>query len=208
MGKNNLYRYFPLFLMLLVPVPGRFVYGFTLIVEFLLLVLVGILMNYLSSLLKLNQMRSVIILSSLISFTVIYRQIIVMMCSEVALVLNFLFYLPATSVLLMGIIFTQKKYSLIQNLRKNLFECALFSVFGFLFFLFRDIACWGTFTFFGAGHRIYEKLILSSTGVGIFAFFATIPGGFILAGIFIFLMIFLRERIQVFKNIEAQNDIR
>ena len=207
MSKNNLYRYFPLFFMLLVPLPGIFVYGFTIILEFLLLVLVGVLVNYLASLLKMTQIRSVIILASLIAFTIIYRQIIVLLCTEVALVLNFLFYLPTTSVLLIGIIFTQNKMTLFQNIRKNLFECSLFAIFGLFFFLFRDIAGWGTFTFFGRGHRIFEKLLIPNRGVGIFSFFATIPGSLILGGIVIFLMILLREKIQIFKNVEVQNDI-
>ncbi|MCR5063332.1 MAG: hypothetical protein K6A89_08630 [Treponema sp.] len=208
MSKNNLYKFFPLYLMMLVPVPGRFVYGFTIILEFLLLIIVGILMNYLTIKLNLGQMRSVVILMTLISFTIIFRQIIVMICPEVALVLGFIFYFPTTSVLIIGIIFGQNNLTLLQSLRKNLIECSLFAIFGFLFFLFRDIAGWGTFTFFGGGHKIREFIILNTSGVGIFTFFASIPGSLILGGIFIFLMILLRERIQIFKNMEAQNDLR
>ncbi|MDD5929087.1 MAG: hypothetical protein PUC37_04690 [Spirochaetales bacterium] len=208
MSKNNLYKFFPLYLMMLVPVPGRFVYGFTIILEFLLLITVGILMNYLTIKLNFGQMRSVVILMTLISFTIFFRQIIVMLCPEVALVLGFIFYFPTTSVLLIGIIFGQNNLTLLQSLRKNLIECSLFAIFGFIFFLFRDIAGWGTFTFFGEGHKIREFLILNTNGVGIFTFFASIPGSLILGGIFIFLMILLRERIQIFKNMEAQNDLR
>lgn len=208
MSKNNLYKFFPLYLMMLVPVPGRFVYGFTIIVQFLLLITIGILMNYMTIKFKIGQMRSVVILMTLIAFTIIYRQIIVMICPEVALVLGFIFYFPTTSVLLIGIIFSPNSLSLLQSLRKNLVECSLFALFGIMFFLFRDICGWGTFTFFGAGHKISEVLILNTSGVGIFTFFATIPGSLILGGIFIFLMIILRERIQIFKNMEAQNDLR
>ena len=112
MSKNNLYKFFPLYLMMLVPLPGRFVYGFTIILEFLLLIIVGILMNYLTIKLNLGQMRSVVILMTLISFTIIFRQIIVMICPEVALVLGFIFYFPTTSVLIIGIIFGQNNLTL------------------------------------------------------------------------------------------------
>lgn len=202
--QKNFFIYIAAFLAILIPLPGRFVYGFTIAVEMIFLVLFGTLINHLVNRLKIETLRTVTVLYSFIALTVLYRQIIAIICPEVALVLSFSFYLPTISLFLVGTIFKNERNSLKTELKTNMRDVLTISAAGLIFSLFRDISGYGSFTFFGLNHQVHEYLLVSSIKIGIFGFFASIPGALFLAGILFFIQIFIHGKFNIFRNVENQ----
>lgn len=192
------------YLAILIPLPGRFVYGITLMFELLLLSFIGILTNSLINKLKLNELKSPLLMIFLISFSILYRQIIILLYPEIALTLGYYIFLPAVSLFLFNNILENSEIPLSEKIKNNTFLTFLYCISGVLFFLFRDLAGYGTFTFFGKNHQIFEKVILNPNGVGIFSFFATIPGALILSGLLLFFQIVCNKKFKIIKNAEAQ----
>ena len=78
----------------------------------------------------------------------------------------------------------------------------IFTLGGMMIFLIRDILGYGTFTFFGKNHFIYEKLLFNENSVGIFSLLASIPGVLIILGIIYFIFIQISKKIDILKNKE------
>ena len=202
--QKNIYITIVAFLAILIPTPGRFVYGFTVIFEMALLMVLGTLLDELIKKLKLTHLKTVLLMMIILFISVFYRQIIVILHPEVALVLGFVLYLPPISLFLMGFLFRNNDLPLKNRLLKNSILILTVIIFGLIFFLIRDILGYGTFTFFGNSHQIYEKVILTSDKLGIFSFLASIPGSLMLLGLFLYLHIFVSQKINIIKNAEVK----
>lgn len=202
MNRKSIFLYIPIYLALIIPTPGRFVFGVTIFLEMFFLTIIGTFTNSLVNKLKFERMKTAIILISVIAATIFFRQIFVMICPSVALTLGFVFYLPAVSLFLMGILFNETNAPLIDRLKINLKTVGVFSIIGILFFLIRDIFGYGTFTFFGKNHQIYEKVLFDSDNWAIFSFLGSIPGALIFAGVLFYIAIIIRKKIHIFKNVE------
>ena len=200
MKQRKSFMYIASFLALTIPTPGRFVFGFTLVLELVILEILGILINSLVSKLKFNQIRTYFVMLFMISITLLYRQILVLTYTEIALNLGFLLYLPPVSIYLTHTLFTDYDEVLPVRLKSNLFGLLMFSLMILSFFLFRDIAGYGTFTFFGKNHRIYEKILLNPEKVGIFTFFASISGALVLTGLVIYCFLFIRNKARIISS--------
>lgn len=203
MKNKSTYVYIAAYLALLIPTPGRFVYGVTLMLELILLTCVGLLINSLINKLKLESIRTVIFMTTLVGFTVLYRQIFIIVQTELALTLGYLFYLPAVSLFTIGLLFTENEKSITERAKNCFTNVSVFCVLGLLIFLFRDIAGYGTFTFFGKNHMIYEKVVLGDNDAGIFTFFASIPGALVLAGVVLFVHTMLKKKFLIVAKGEA-----
>ncbi len=204
MNKNQYYIYISAFLAILIPTTGRFVYGFTLMLELFILMMIGTLIMFLIKKLKLQELKSVILLITLISTTILYRQIITLAYAEISLVLGFIFYLPPISVFVINNITADQNKSLKEKCINNAIRGGNAFFMGLIFFLIRDIAGYGTFTFFGKNHHVFEKILFDPEKLGIFSFLATTPGALIFAGLLLFLHIFVDSKIQIVKNVENQ----
>ncbi|MDY2840572.1 MAG: hypothetical protein SOT46_09420 [Treponema sp.] len=202
--QKNIYITIVAFLAILIPTPGRFVYVFTVIFEMALLMVLGTLLDELIKKLKLTHLKTVLLMMIILFISVFYRQIIVILHPEVALVLGFVLYLPPISLFLMGFLYRNNDLPLKNRLLKNSILILTVIIFGLIFFLIRDILGYGTFTFFGNSHQIYEKVILTSDKLGIFSFLASIPGSLMLLGLFLYLHIFVSQKINIIKNAEVQ----
>ncbi len=189
--------YIASFLALTIPTPGRFVLGFTLVMELLILEVLGVLLNSLVSKLKLNEIRTYFVMFFMIAITLLYQQILVLTYTEVALNLGFLLYLPPVSVFLAHTLFTDFEDPLPVRLKSTMLSTLFFSAMILMFFLFRDIAGYGTFTFFGKNHRIFEKVLFNPEKIGIFTFFASISGALVLTGLTIYLALFIRNKTRI-----------
>jgi len=200
MKQRKSFMYIASFLALTIPTPGRFVLGFTLVLELYILEILDILINSLVSKLKFNQIRTYFVMLFMISITLLYRQILVLTYTEVALNLGFLLYLPPVSIFLTHTLFADFDEPIPVRLKNNLFSLLIFSIMILIFFLFRDIAGYGTFTFFGKNHRIFEKVLLNPEKVGLFTFFASIPGSLVLTGLLIYLLLFIRNKVRIISS--------
>lgn len=205
MKQKKSLMYIASFLALTIPSTGRFVYGLTLVLELFFLEICGILLNSLVGKIKLNEIRTYFVSFFLISITIFYRQILVLTYTEIALTLGFLLYFPPVSVFLTHTLFSDFEEPLPVRLKNNLLSTLVFSLIILFFFLFRDIAGYGTFTFFGRNHRIFEKVLFSPDKIGIFTFFASIPGALVLTSLTIYFFLFLRNKIRI---ISSKGDIK
>ena len=197
MIQKKSFMYIASFLVLTIAPTGRFVFGMTLVLELILLEVLGVLINSLVTKLKFEEIRTYFVMFFMIAITVLFRQILVLTCTEVALILGFFLYFPTTSVFLTHTLFANHEQPLSIRLKHNLLSTLMFSIIILSFYLFRDIAGYGTFTFFGKNHRIYEKVLFNPDNVGIFTFFATIPGALVLTGIIIYVFLFIRNKFRI-----------
>jgi len=204
MEKKTIYVYIAAFLTILLPVPGRFVYGFTLLTELAFLMFAGIFINLLIDKIKMSEFRTVILMYCLIALTILYLQFFVLIQPEIALTLGFTFYLPTLSLFVIGFLFSKEERSLKQTLFTYLSEILVFIGAGLLFFLIRDILGFGTFTFFGKKHQMLEVIIFKGNDIGIFDFFATIPGALFVEGMILYVLVSIRQKFKILKNSEVQ----
>ena len=188
MKKRSIYVLIATILTVLVPTPGRFVYGVALVIELNFIMLIGTLINSLVKKIKLEELNTLIILTTIISTTILYRQILILICPEVMLTLGFMIYLIPISVFSFGYLFSNQNEPLAARLKLNMIHILTFSVYVLLYFLLRDLAGYGTFTFFGKAHQIYEKVLISPDNLGFFSILASVPGALILSSILLFII--------------------
>ena len=205
MKKYSNYLYLLSFLAIVIPTPGRFVFGFTICIELILLTVLGTLFNSLTDLLKIKETKTFLLLMFLITITIVFRQIFVIFQTEVALVMSLLFYIPPFSLFLIHLLSKNEDLSLIQRLKTNSIQIFTFSFIALVFFLLRDVFVFGTFTFYGKNHLIYEKLIFSLQPTGFFAFVASIPGVFMIFALILVLLKFIKRKFDSYENLEAQD---
>ena len=115
MKRRSIYVLIATILSILVPSPGRFVYGVTLVIELNLLMLVGTLAHSLIKKIKLESMETLIVMIMVISTAILYRQIMILFQPEVMFTLGFLIYLMPVSVFLLDIFFQIKNKRLARD---------------------------------------------------------------------------------------------
>ncbi len=202
MKRRSIYVLIATILAILVPAPGRFVYGVALVLELNLIMLIGTVTNSLVKKMKLDELNTLIILVMMISTTILYRQIMILICPEVMLTLGIMIYLTPVSVFSFGYIFSNRDDPLPKRLKLNMVHVLTFSIYVLLYFLLRDLAGYGTLTFFGKAHQIYEKVIISPDNLGFFSIMASIPGALILSSVLLYIHIFVRNRFDIMDKVE------
>ena len=202
MKKNNMFFYLTAYLALLIPAPGRFVYGFTLMTEVFLLSIIGGLSVLLIEKIKFDQLKSTLFILILVAFSILFRQILIIINSQVALTLGFVVFFPPVSLFILNILFTLKTEKYLVQFRHRIVKMLIFTLGGMMIFLIRDILGYGTFTFFGKNHFIYEKVLFDSNKIGVFSLLASIPGVLVILGIIYFLFIQFSKKIEILKNKE------
>lgn len=202
MKKNTMFFYLTAYLALLIPAPGRFVYGFTLMTEVFLLSIIGGLSVLLIEKIKFDQLKSTLFILILVAFSILFRQILIIINSQVALTLGFVVFFPPVSLFILNILFTLKTEKFLVQFRHRIVKMLIFTLGGMMIFLIRDILGYGTFTFFGKNHFIYEKVLFDSNKIGVFSLLASIPGVLVILGIIYFLFIQFSKKIEILKNKE------
>ena len=148
MKRRSVYLLIATILAVLVPSPGRFVYGVTLVLELNILMLIGTLTVSLVKQMKLEEINSLIVLVIIIASTILFRQIMIMFQPEIMLTLGYIIYLMPVSFFIIGYVFSNTDAPLVERLKFNMLHILTFSVYALLFFLLRDLFGYGTFTFF------------------------------------------------------------
>lgn len=197
MKKKSLFAFIVAMQALLIPVPGRFVFGLTLILELNLVMVLGTLSCFLMKLLKLENLKSTLLLFINISISILFKQILGIFQAEVVLTLGFLIYIPAVSLFIIGYMYESTELSLKEALISNQLHAASFSIFAIIYFLVKDLIGFGTFTFYGSNHQIYEKVIINKDSIGLSTFIASIPGSFLLSAIIIYILLFIRNKFTI-----------
>lgn len=197
MNKQGTYTYIAASLAFLVPFPGRFVYGIVLVIELLCLMLIGTCVSSVASKIRLGEIKNVLCLVALTSFSILFKHILILTQTEIAMTLGFLLYIPTVSSFIIGYLFNKPDETLPQRLKANMKSTISFSIFALFFFLFRDVFGYGTFTFFGQKHIIYEKVIFAADRISVLSFFASIPGALLLVAVILFVEVIISKRLDI-----------
>lgn len=203
MRKRSIYVFVSTALAMLIPSPGRFVYGLVLVLELNFLMLFGLLANSLIKKMKLEEETSVILLATTIFSTIFFRQLLILINAELALTLGFNLFLLPCSFFFLGYLLHQTKDPLSQRISFTFSHILTFSVYALLYFLIRDILGYGTFTYLNTSFQIVEKVLFDENSVIVFSILASIPGSLLMSSIVLFVHITIRKNINIVRNVEA-----
>lgn len=203
MKRRSFYVFLAASLAVLIPAPGRFIYGLILILELNFLMLFGTMFYSMFNKLKLNSISTYLTMSCVIGLAVCYKQMINFICPEISLTLGFIFYLVPVSIFFVGYVFSNEKGTLGQRVKVNMIHIITFSIYALIFFLVRDLFGFGTFTFIGANAQIIEIIILPPEKIGVLMFLASIPGALICSSIVLIHHILIRNKFNILRNSEA-----
>ncbi|MCR4953165.1 MAG: hypothetical protein K6A43_03740 [Treponema sp.] len=203
MKRRSIFAFIALSLAMLIPAPGRFVYGVVLVLQMNLLVFLNCFFTLSIKQLGLEKIKTVLVLTFILSITILYRQLMIALQPEIVLTLGNVMYLCPISSFVIGYLFNSEEKTLIENIKDTMFNLLFYSLYALIFFLFRDLFGFGTITFFGANHMIFEKVLFNFEQVRFFTVFASLPGAFILTSCVLFLYIIIRNKMSIVKNAEV-----
>ncbi len=182
-NSNKVYIYLAAALAILLPVPGRIAYGIIILIHFNLLVFFTVLISHGIRKLSFSQFQPGILAVEIIALTILFKQIVTIICPVASLTLGLSMYFPAVSSVVITVLlstnFDHLKPDLIEKMKYTLYISAgCIAV-----FIIRDIIGFGTITL-PAWQDIYVitlPVIFKKISLG--AFIATIPGCLIISGI-------------------------
>lgn len=187
---------------LLIASPGRFAFGLIICAELFFLAICGLIVSALLEKLNLNQFKSILTIITLIFSTILYKQIIMWLFPLIALQLSFVFYLPAISSYMIGMIYkNDSKIKFSENIK----IISFFSIFALVFYLIRDILGFGTFTF-PTLNGIFELILFNSKTLSWSVFFASMPGALFLVSVSILIFVCIQKRFNIIERIGDEND--
>lgn len=187
-------------LSMLVPAPGRFAYGFVLVIIFNFQIVCGLLFSRLVNTLKLNSLKNALMAMEIIASTIFCRQLLVLVCPVIALTLGFILYLPSLSAVVIDFLFKETEPSLGKDIGQKMLLSGSFSLFALFFFLIRDLFGYGTFTMIAYKHIAVFQLADMDNRISASSFLATIPGALLLLAFFFFLYVLIKNNYTVLKR--------
>lgn len=187
---------------LLIASPGRFAFGLIICAELFFLAICGLIVSALLEKLNLNQFKSILTIITLIFSTILYKQIIMWLFPLIALQLSFVFYLPAISSYMIGMIYkNDSKIKISENIK----IISFFSIFALVFYLIRDILGFGSFTF-PTLNGIFEIILFNSKILSWSVFFASMPGALFLVTVSILVFVCIQNKFNIIERIGDEND--
>lgn len=180
MEKNRIDFFFPLSLVTLIPVPGRFAFAVTLIVLLYFLVVATLVFKRLTLDFFDEDSRSLIMALVLICLCVLFRQVLILFSPVTALVLGLTIFMPALTSFIFGNLCSSAQNNFSGEMKRGLKDCTLFSLLMATFFLLRDVLGYGTFSLPCHSGLWEVRLFSISSSLLPLSFFASIPGAVIL----------------------------
>lgn len=193
MKKNTILTYLAVTLAVLIPVPGRLAYGIYIIIGINLLMLTAVAANKLIDLINLNTLKVVSIIFLMVCVSIIIRQIIILASPVCAMTLGLTIYFPIAAVFMLGDCFSCSNAPLKDSIKINMKETLYFSIYALLFFIVREIAGYGTLSFpvpNGLAKILFPQFMKVNPNI----FWATIPGGIVLAALFLGFVTLIRNK--------------
>lgn len=190
---------------MLVCAPGRFAYGFVLMLEFLLIISGASAFSYLVKTLKLENLKSVLNLAFIMFLTIAFKLVLVLVSPVMALTLSFVIYVPAISAFMLSSVLTNEEKTVKDGVAKNLVTSLVFALFTLVFFFVRDVAGFGTITL-PAKYGITEKVLFDVHKSAFFSFFASVPGALMMVAVTVAVIILLQNKFSIIEKAGTQND--
>ena len=206
MKDRDIYYYGAATLALVVPVPGRLAFGILLVLLFNIQVVTGVMFCHLVSLLKLSDLKNVLVAAVLIAVTVFYKQLLILFCPVAAFTLGFLIFLPALSSIVIEFSFKDNSEVMVEDLKKKSIRNLIFSILMLVVYFFRDIVGFGTLTLPAVNKIVTIHLFSGQPGTTYASsFVATIPGAFVLVSLILAGYIFVKKQFDRIERLgEAQ----
>ena len=132
----------------------------------------------------------------LVSFTVLFKQLLILSMPETALQLSFVLYLPSISSFTTVFLIKEKLPPLKTDLLGNFAPPFIFTVYMLVFVLIRDCIGYGTITLPAPGKMI-EIVVFPEWYSAAGTFFATIPGALVLSALFLSLFLAMEEKFKI-----------
>lgn len=186
-------------LLMFVPAPGRLAAGVLLALEFDFLAISMAALNGVFSRPPLEDLKEPLLLALLVSIVILLSRLFSLFVPDLALQLGFAMYLPAVSSFLTAEVSSNAGVKTEDAVRGAARVCAAVSVGAVLFFLLRDVAGFGTITYFGA-HGMEQKVLFDSGETCALTFLATIPGALLMAGAILSLLALAMKKIAIAGN--------
>ncbi len=199
MNNKFSYMYISSMCAMFIVVPGRFVCALVLLLDLLFVMITGTLFSYFLKFIKMEKLKSVLLLFFLVFAVLFFRQILILTMPVLALSLGFILFLPAISTYTFSFLFGSKNENLLSDLRLNSFHILKTSIYGILISLIRDILGYGTFTFLGV-NGIIEKVIFPAEHISLCSFIASVPGALILCSLILIFYILVLKKIDILRK--------
>lgn len=204
--KNKTYFFIAAMLAIFVPAPGRFAYAIVLLLLFNIQIATLTFFYHISSLLKIEKFRNVLMVLELIFVTILFKQLLILFCPIMAFTLGFCIYLPALSTVAIQFLFEKRNKNLSAHFLEGISKSLVFSGYSLLFFLLREILGFATISFPGFKHIIIVHLPIDIMTVSAGAFFSTIPGSLSMIAILLAIYIFVSKKFEIIKNMKKGDE--
>ena len=139
--------------------------------------------------------EKILTLALLIFITIIFKRLLVLFSPVLGIMLSFSIYFVPVSSLCLEHLYSKDDYSSSKVFGQNMKKSGLFSLYLFLFFLFREIIAFGSISIpVVKGIKLLKFLPWSTN------FWATIPGTFIILGVILSLILVIDKRFDVVRK--------
>ncbi|MGP1458116.1 MAG: hypothetical protein ACTTKL_02250 [Treponema sp.] len=179
--------------------PGRLACGIALALEIFILMIMEVLFSRLIKTLKIERVYRISMLCMNVFFIMLTRQVLILVSPQIALQLGFVLYFPAASAFVTVPELRRNSEPLFSSLKKSAVPALFFSLYTVLFSLLRDIAGYGTISFFTAS-GLREKVIFPADKISFFSFAATIPGAIILNALIAYAFSLLENKLKILEK--------
>src|SRR5574344_395535 len=206
MKKQNIYSYIAVSLAILVPVPGRFAYGIILLLAINFFMLTGTLFRKVICSLSLQNLQPILIAVFLVAMAILFKQFLILYSQVIALTLGLSIYMSAISSFMIGCLYEKSTKPLNIELKQNMQSSGAFSLFGLLFFLFRDLFGYGTITL-PASNGLHELTVFGENAYfSPSIFWTSIPGAIIFAAIILVLYVHIAKKMEIVESTMGNSD--
>jgi len=193
-NKNKVYTYIAASLAIIMGVPGRIAWGVLMLIHFNVLIALTTLLTHALRRLEIESMRAGLIAVEIIALTVLYKQILSIICPIAALTLGFSLYLPAASSVIMTILVSSSFNDLKTDMAEKMKDALVITGFCISLFVIRDIFGFSTITLPSWQNIIVIKIPVLFSSLPFASFIATIPGGLIITALVLLLITKLSSR--------------
>ena len=204
--RNKIYFYLSCCLSMLIFVPGRFAFGLIILTAFNLLIASGPLTLYLLKISGLDGLKILLYPLVLIFITIVYRQIIIIICPVAALTLGLCMYFPTLSAAVFELFFRSTDPKPARDFKLCMKKSLRFTVFALLFFAIRDTAGYGTFTLPVFNDIYTMHLPFDPSSFSAASFLATIPGSLVLVSLIIAFQIITIDKYLKYRKEKKQGN--
>lgn len=199
MNKYLYYIFTSISFSLLVAAPGRFAFGIIICIELFFILFFGFLFSFLEKKMHCEELNSIFTVIALVFSTILYKQIIMAIFPLIALQLSFVFYLPAFTSYVIGIIYGNVNNSTKMSLIENIKITAVFSILALFYYLIRDVFGYGTFTL-PSSSGILETVIFDSESFSWTTILASIPGALVLVSLTVLIFLFVQNKFKILER--------